>query len=88
MIRDSEKSRKNWEKANEIIFDTITEKRQFTDLTKFTLQAANLHAKIMATEANMETNRLTMAKMIYSDPKELEKYVIKSMPQMMIEQKK
>lgn len=87
MIRDSEKSRKNWEKANEIIFDVICEKRPFTELSKFALQAGNLHAKIMATEANLETNRLTMAKMVYGDVGELKKYVEKSMPQMMVEKK-
>ncbi len=87
MIRDSEKSRKNWEKANEMIFDVITEKRQYTDLAKFALQAGNLHAKIVASEANMETNRLVMGKMVYSDPEELKKYVKASMPQMMIEKK-
>mgnify|MGYP001563722978 FL=1 len=82
MIRDSEKSRKNWEQANEMIFDVISEKKPFTDLAKFALQAGNLHAKIMATEANMETNRLIMASKIYDDPAELKKYVEKSMPQM------
>lgn len=87
MTRDSEKSRKNWEKANDMIFDVISEKRPFTDLAKFALQAGNLHAKIIASEANMETNRLVMAKMIYTDPAELKKYVEKSMPQMMIEKK-
>ena len=87
MIRDSEKSRKNWEKANEMIFDVITEKRQCTDLAKFALQAGNLHAKIMATEANMETNRLIMASKVYGDPVEMKKYVEKSMPQMMLEKK-
>ncbi len=87
MIRDSERSRKNWEKANDMIFEVINEKRPYTDLAKFALQAGNLHAKIMATEANMETNRLVMGKMIYDDPLELKKYVEKSMPQMMIEKK-
>ncbi len=65
----------------------ITEKRPFTELSKFALQAGNLHAKIMATEANLETNRLGMAKMVYSDAGELRKYIEKSMPQMMIEKK-
>ncbi len=87
MIRDSEKSRKNWERANEVIFDVINEKRPFTELAKFALQAGGLHAKIMATEANMEANRVNMATKIYSDPIELKKYVEKSMPQMMIEKK-
>ena len=82
MIRDSENSRKNWEQANEMIFDVITEKKPFTDLAKFALQAGNLHAKIVASEANMETNRLVMGKMIYTNPAELKKYVEKSMPQM------
>ena len=82
MIRDSEQSRKNWEQANEMIFDVITEKKPFTDLAKFALQAGNLHAKIVASEANMETNRLVMGKMIYTNPAELKKYVEKSMPQM------
>jgi hypothetical protein len=87
MIRDSEKSRRNWDEANKMIFDVITEKRPYTDLAKFALQAGNLHAKIVASEANMETNRLVMGKMIYTDPAELKKYVEKSMPQMMIEKK-
>jgi hypothetical protein len=87
MIRDSEKSRKNWEKANEMIFDVITEKRPFTDLAKFALQAGNLHAKIVSSESNMETNRLVMAKMIYTNPEEMKKYVEKSMPQMVTEKK-
>ncbi len=87
MNRDSEKSRKNWEKANDMIFDVITEKRPYTDLAKFALQAGNLHAKIMATEANMETNRLIMGSKIYGDPAEMRKYVEKSMPHMMIEKK-
>ena len=88
MKRDSEASRKNWEKANEMIFDVLTEKRPFTDLAKFALQASNVHAKIAAAESHMETNRLMMGKMIYENPAELKKYIEKSMPQMIEEKKK
>lgn len=87
MIRDSEKSRKNWDKSQEIIYEIITEKRPLTDLEKFALQAGNLHQKILATESNMERTRWGIARKIYTDEKELKKYIEKSQPQMMIEKK-
>ncbi len=87
MIRDSEKSRKNWELGNEIIGKYLRGEIEGTDKVKVAQSALTQHARMVASEANMETNRLILGKLIYQDEKELKKYVEKSMPQMMIEKK-
>jgi hypothetical protein len=87
MERDSIKSRAGWDKAWDIINDVLNEKRPFTELVEFAAKAANIHKGMVAAESHMETNRLILGKLIYSDAKELKKYMEKSMPQMMIEKK-
>jgi hypothetical protein len=87
MQRDSEKSRKSWELGNEIIVKYLEGKIEGTDKIRVAQTACNIHARMVASEANMETNRLVLGKMIYSDEKELKKYIQSSMPQMMIEKK-
>jgi len=87
MIRDSEKSRKNWDLGNEIINKYLNGEIEGTDKVKVAQGACTQHARMVASESNMETNRLVLGKMIYTDEKELKKYIEKSMPQMGIEKK-
>ena len=87
MIRDSEKSRKNWELGHEIIGKYLRGEIEGTDKVKIAQTICTVHARMVASEANMETNRLVLGKMIYTDEKELKKYIQTSMPQMMIEKK-
>ncbi len=87
MQRDSEKSRKNWDLGNELINKYLKGEIEGGDKIKVAQASCTIHARIMASEANMETNRLVLGKMIYSDEKELRKYIEKTMPQMMIEKK-
>jgi len=87
MERDSVKSRKNWELGHEIISKYLKGEIEGTDKIKVAQTACTVHARMVASEANMETNRLVLGKMIYQDEKELKKYIEKSMPQMMIEKK-
>ncbi len=51
------------------------------------MAAVHAHVRMKATEANDDTNRLGLAKLIYNDPKARESYIKKSMPHMMIEKK-
>lgn len=88
MKRDSEASRKNWDSGQEIIHEYLTGKREGTDMVKIAIAACGQHSRILASEANMETNRLVLSRLIYEDPAEREKYIRKSMPQMMIDEKK
>lgn len=88
MIRDSEQSRKNWLLGHQIIQKYLNGEIEGTDKVRIATAACSIHARIMASEANMETNRLILGKMIYTDDKELKKYIEKSMPQMMMIEKK
>jgi len=88
MPRDSESSRKNWELGNQVVTKFLnSEESEATDKVKIAQQACSIHARMVASESNLEQNRLVLGKMIYSDEKELKKYVERSMPQMMIEKK-
>ena len=87
MERDSMKSRKNWETAQELIGDYLTGKREGGDKIEVAIRVAGIHKGMVAAESHMETNRLILGKTIYSKPDELKKYMAASMPQMMIEKK-
>jgi hypothetical protein len=82
-MKDSEKSRKNWELGQDILAQYLMGKSPGGDKVKIALQACNQHAKMIASEANHDTNKLVMARMIYQNPKELEEYIKKSMPKML-----
>lgn len=82
MKRDSDISRKNWEKGQEIIADYLSGKTPGSDKVSIAMQACKTHTAMMATESNRETNILTAVKMVYDDPKEREKYIKATMPQM------
>lgn len=82
MKRDSEISRKNWEKGQEIIGKYLNGEIQGSDKVSIAMQACKTHTAMMATESNRETNILTAVKMVYDDPKEREKYIKATMPQM------
>jgi len=88
MIRDSEKSRKNWEMGNNIVGEYLEGKRDGGDKVNVAIQACKIHNAAVSAESHMETNRLILGKSIYQDEKELKKYIEKSMPQMMMIEKK
>lgn len=87
MKRDSEKSRKVWEAGTDVLHEYLTGKIQGSDKVKIAVTAMGHHARMIASEANLETNRLILAKMIYPSAEEKSKYIKASMPQM-IEGKK
>ena len=82
MSKDSEKSRKNWDLGQDLINKFLKGELAGSDKVKMAMQACTQHARMIASEANHDTNRLIMARMIYDDPKEREKYIKASMPQM------
>lgn len=87
MERDSEKSRKVWDAGTDVLHEYLTGKSQGSDKVKLAVVAMGHHARMVASEANMETNRLILAKMVYSNPKEKARYIKASMPQMLEEKK-
>lgn len=87
MKRDSEISRKNWEKGQQIINEYLGGSREETNKVKIALAACNQHSRMVASEANMETNHLVLARIVYEDSEERREYIRKSMPQMLIEKK-
>lgn len=87
-MRDSEMTRPLAKKASEILLKYLDGKMAGSDQVKIALSSLQTHVKMMATEANDDTNKLGLAKMIYADPKLREVYIKKSMPHMLIEEKK
>jgi len=83
LMKDSEKSRKNWELGQEIIGKYLKGELAGSDKISIAMQASKTHVAMCATESNRETNFLTMAKMIIEDPKEREKYIKATMPRML-----
>ncbi len=83
MNRDSEKSRKVWEAGMDILLKYAKGEIQGSDKVKIMLVACGHHRAMVASEANMETNRLILAKTIYGNPAEREKYIKAAMPQML-----
>ena len=72
-------------KASEILLKYLDGKVAGSEQVKIALSSLQTHVKMMATEANDDTNKLGLAKMIYSDPKIRESYIKKSMPYMLPE---
>lgn len=87
-MRDSEMTRPLAQKASEILLKYLDGKMAGSDQVKVALSSLQTHVKMRATEANDDTNKLGLAKMIYSDPKLREVYVKKSMPHMLSEKEK
>ncbi len=83
MQKDSEKSRINWVLGQEILNKYLKGEIQGSDKIRIALQACNQHAKMIASEANHETNRLVAARLVYEDPKEREKYIKATMPKLL-----
>ena len=84
-MRDSEMTRPVAKKASEILLKYLDGKMAGSDLVKVALSSLQTHVKMMATEANDDTNKLGLAKMIYADVKLREKYVRTSMPHLLVE---
>ena len=82
MQKDSEKSRRNWELGQGLVERYLKGELAGSEKVQTALQACKVHVAMMATEANRESNILTAVKMVYEDPKEREKYIRASMPQM------
>jgi len=82
-MRDSEKSRKNWDLGQDLVNKYLTGELKGSDKINIALQACKTHVAMMATEANRESNILVAAKMVYDDPKEREKYIKATMPKML-----
>ncbi len=81
-MRDSELTRPVMKKSIEIVSRYLNGKLADEDRVKIAMLAINAHVKLLGTEANDDTNKLGLAKMIYSDPKLRETYIKKSMPHM------
>jgi len=87
IIRDSEMTRPLAEEATKIVLEYLKGNKEGGDKVKIAMAVVHAHVRMKATEANDDTNRLGLAKLIYNDPKAREAYVKKSMPHMMIEKK-
>lgn len=87
MERDSEKSRKNWDVAQVIIHEYLAGNRSGGDKVLIAIQASKIHNAAKQAESHMETNRLVLAKLIYEKPKEMEEYIKKSTPHLLVEKK-
>ena len=87
-MRDSEMTRPVAKKAAEILLKYLDGKMAGSDLVKVALSSLQTHVKMMATEANDDTNKLGLAKMIYADTTLREGYIKKSMPHLLFEEKK
>jgi hypothetical protein len=88
MNRDSEMTRSMAEEGAKIVLQYLKGEKEGGDKVKIAMAAVHAHVRMKATEANDDTNRLGLAKLIYSDPKAREAYIKNSMPHMMIEKKK
>lgn len=87
-MRDSEMTRPLAKKASELLLKYLEGKSPGTDQVRIALTTLQTHVKMMATEANDDTNKLGLAKMIYADPKLREKYIRASMPHMITDNSK
>lgn len=87
-MRDSEMTRPLAKASSKILLDYLEGRTKGSDQIKIALSTLQTHVKMMATEANDDTNKLGLAKMIYSDSKLREVYIKKSMPHLLIETKK
>ncbi len=87
MKRDSEITRGMAEEGVEIVRKYLRGELEGSEKIRIALSAVQAHIKMKATEANDDTNRLGLAKLVYSDEKEMSSYIKKSMPHMMIEKK-
>lgn len=87
MNRDSELTRPLAEEGSKIALKYFKGEIEGGEKVKLAFLAIGHHVRMKATEANDDTNRLGLAKLIYSDPKNRENYVKKSMPHLMLEKK-
>ena len=88
MSRDSELTRPLAKAGAAILLKYLEGKMAGNEQVKIALSSLQTHVKMMATEANDDTNKLGLAKMIYNDPKLREKYIRDTMPYMIAEPKK
>lgn len=58
-----------------------------SEKVKYSFAAILAHIKLKATEANDDTNKLGIIKLLYQDPKARENYIKKTMPYMLVEKK-
>lgn len=82
-MRDSELTRPLATEASKLLLAYLKGDIKGSDQIKIALSSLQTHVKMMATEANNDTNKLGLAKMIYSDPQLREQYVRQSMPYML-----
>jgi len=75
------------EEGAKIVLEYLKGTKEVSDKVKIAMASVHVHVKMKATEANDDTNRLGLAKLVYNDPKARETYIKKSMPHMMIEKK-
>ncbi len=87
MKRDSEMTRAMAEEGTNIVTKYLRGELEGSEKIRIALSAVQSHIKMKATEANDDTNRLGLAKLVYSDEKEMASYIKKSMPHLMIEKK-
>ena len=86
-MRDSEMTRPLAKKSLEILSKYLDNKVAGGDQTRVALAILQTHVKLMATEANDDSNKLGLAKMIYAEPELRKQYIKKSMPHMITENK-
>lgn len=82
MNRDSEITRPLAEEGGKIALKYLRGEIDGSEKVKWSFLAIGHHVRMKATEANDDTNRLGLVKLIYDDPKSRELYIRKSMPHM------
>jgi hypothetical protein len=75
------------EKGSKLVNDYFDGKIEGGEKVKLGAAMILAHIKLKATEANDDTNKLGIVKLIYSDPKARESYIKKTMPHMLLEKK-
>jgi hypothetical protein len=88
MKRDSESTRPLFKEGSKVLLKCMRGKVDDSEKIKVAISGCLLHIRLLATEANMEDNRLRLAKMIYTDPREMKKYISIAMPQMIERRRK
>jgi hypothetical protein len=75
------------EKGSRLVNDYFDGKIEGGEKVKMGAAMILAHIKLKATEANDDTNKLGIVKLLYQDPKIRENYIKKTMPHMLIEKK-
>lgn len=86
-VKDSEMTRPLAEEGSKILLAYLKGEKQGGDKVRIALASLQTHVKMKATEANDDTNKLGLVKLIYTDQKARQEYIKKTMPHMLTEEK-